>query len=226
MGRTTPPLVPCEQCGHVHLAVNGVSPGCVAHKKDGTACKQPRPQGGTVCRYHGGAAPHVKAKAAERVVEARARQELVTLGVPVPVDPARGLLEQVAWSNGHLYFLREQLQREFPDEGSLRDLVWGETRRVDKGSGKHPGEDITEEVSVSIWWKLYSEERDRFVAVCATALRAGVEERRLQLATRQGNLVGDVLKEIFNDLGLTPQQWELVPKVVPSRLRALMGAAA
>jgi hypothetical protein len=38
-------------------------------KSTGNRCLQPAIPGGTVCRYHGGAAPQVKAKAEERLAE-------------------------------------------------------------------------------------------------------------------------------------------------------------
>lgn len=39
---------------------------CSAHKTSGDPCKAYAIKGGTVCRVHGGSAPQVKAKAAER----------------------------------------------------------------------------------------------------------------------------------------------------------------
>lgn len=42
---------------------------CTAHSRtSGKQCGQPPIPGGTVCRFHGGAAPQVKLKAAERLV--------------------------------------------------------------------------------------------------------------------------------------------------------------
>ena len=40
---------------------------CSARKRDGTRCKNAAIQGGTVCGYHGGNAPAVKAKARSRL---------------------------------------------------------------------------------------------------------------------------------------------------------------
>ena len=41
---------------------------CSAHSKQtGNRCRQSAIQGGTVCHYHGGAAPQVEAKAKERL---------------------------------------------------------------------------------------------------------------------------------------------------------------
>lgn len=43
-------------------------PRCSAHSKQtGKPCRQPAILGGTVCHYHGGGAPQVKAKAGERL---------------------------------------------------------------------------------------------------------------------------------------------------------------
>jgi hypothetical protein len=45
------------------------APRCTATgKRNGQPCKNPAIAGGTVCRMHGGSAPHVKAKAQERLL--------------------------------------------------------------------------------------------------------------------------------------------------------------
>lgn len=41
---------------------------CHATNRQGKRCSQPAIHGGTVCRFHGGAAPQVKAKAMERLM--------------------------------------------------------------------------------------------------------------------------------------------------------------
>ena len=42
---------------------------CKATRRDGTPCRRAPIQGATVCRAHGGAAPQVKAKAQQRLLE-------------------------------------------------------------------------------------------------------------------------------------------------------------
>lgn len=44
---------------------------CTAHNRQGERCKRTAIPGGTVCRYHGGNAPQVRAKAVDRIKEAR-----------------------------------------------------------------------------------------------------------------------------------------------------------
>lgn len=43
---------------------------CKAHRKNGDRCKHVAIDGAVVCRYHGGAAPAVKARAAQRIIMA------------------------------------------------------------------------------------------------------------------------------------------------------------
>lgn len=47
----------------------GLARRCVAHKHDGAPCSKSAVIGTTVCAMHGGSAPHVKAAAAQRLVE-------------------------------------------------------------------------------------------------------------------------------------------------------------
>ncbi|MGE0218418.1 hypothetical protein [Mycolicibacterium sp.] len=57
---------------------------CVAHQraeKGGNQCHLPARRGGTVCRFHGGAAPQVKAKARERLDLAADRMARELLGI-------------------------------------------------------------------------------------------------------------------------------------------------
>lgn len=214
----------CPRCGAQHVTFHGHA-ACTAHRRDKTACTQPPVAGTNVCRFHGGSAKAVKAAAAARVVEDNIRRELVRFGVPVDVSPTEALLEEVRWSAGHVAWLRQKVREVIGDDertaSGTHPLVWGTTKQVDKEATKHPGTDVTEAGQVSIWWKLYSEERDRLAAISTAAIRAGVEERRVRLAEQQGDAIVDAIRAILADLGLTPQQQVLVGTVVPRHLRLL-----
>ncbi|WP_230119691.1 hypothetical protein [Arthrobacter sp. Bi83] len=139
-----------------------------------------------------------------------------TLGLPIDVDPGKALLDEIHWTAGHVAWLRDKVQ-ELEDE----ELVWGKTQH-DDGVGPQGIVDVTtEKAAPSVWYELYMKEREHLAKVCALALRAGIEERKVKLAESQGLLVADVIRRILGALGLTPEQQQLVPEIVPRELRAL-----
>lgn len=218
-------------------------PGCTGH----VSPKQPRAgqhctircRPGETCRYHGGAAPQVKAARARREAEREAEKIMTTLGLPIETSPTEALLDEVKWTAGHVRWLRERVQQlEDPDAPQRPDpspLVWGRKQAVHKNSGEFPGTDTTETAAPSVWYELYTRERQHLVTVCAAALRAGIEERRVQLAEQQGALVADVVRGILDDLlaaliaaglgGKVQGIWAgLVADIVPRHFRRLAAA--
>lgn len=196
---------------------------CRGTNRAGGPCGRPPIKGGTVCTSHGGGAGQVRAAAARRVAEAEAAREMeramVTLGLPVDIDPAKALLDEIHWSAGHVAWLRSKVQ-----DMQAADLVWGRTQ-TDNGVGPQgPVDMTTEKAGPTVWLEMYNQERDRFHRVCALALRSGIEERRVKLAESQGDLVAAVVNRILNRLGLTPSQWAEVPVIVPEEFRALATA--
>ncbi|NUP39515.1 MAG: hypothetical protein HOY76_21510 [Streptomyces sp.] len=194
-------------------------------KKTGKQCTQPAASGQNVCRYHGANAKQNIAKAKERVVEQKAAALMATYGRKIETTATEALLEEVQWTAGHVAWLRERVQEiegAALVEGTDREhpLVWGVTK--EKSGGEDRG--TTEEAAPNIWLKLYQQERTHLVRVCAEAIKAGIEERRIQLAEQQGALVAQAIRKILGDLQLTPEQQARVPEVVPRHLRALASA--
>ena len=161
-------------------------------KSTGQRCRSNPIKGGTVCIKHGGAAPQVRAKANRRLQEAEAALAVQVLGGRRDITPTEALLEEVQWTAGHVAWLRERLH-----------------------------EQATDDLTSSPWYTLYLKERDHLVVATAAALRAGVEERRVQLAEHQGSLLASAITRILDALHLTPTQAELVPTVVPQILRQI-----
>jgi len=195
---------------------------CKGTNREGNPCGRPPIKGGTVCTSHGGGASQVKAAAARRQSEAEAQKEMAravrTLGLPIDIDPAKALLDEIHWCAGHVAWLRGKVQ-----EVTDADLVWGRTQ-TDNGIGPQGPVDMsTEKSGPNVWLELYNQERDRFHRVCALALRSGIEERRVKLAEQQGDLVAAVVNRILNRLQLTPSQWAEVPIIVPEEFRAIAG---
>lgn len=188
---------------------------CTANTKQGGRCRNPVVPGTTVCRFHGGAAPQVREAGQRRIALAEAKLAAETLGLLIDISPEQALLDEVQRAAGMVAFYQARVE-ELADV-STNNLVYGLTKA--KFGGEDQGE--TYEAAPSVWLQLFNEERDRLVKVCAAALRAGIEERRVKLAEQQGILVAAVIRRILTRLNLTDIQQGLVATVVPEELRAL-----
>lgn len=128
--------------------------------------------------------------------EEMVRRGLLFYGVPQDVAPQEALLGEVHRSAGHVAFLEEQIREEdLPEEEASSKLA------------------------------LYQAERRHLVQVCQVALHAGVEERAVKLAERQGQMLADAIRGILEDVGVDPK----APKVresVRARLRLVQGGQA
>lgn len=191
---------------------------CTAPSREtGERCRSRRgPNATPVCRRHGGSAPQVIKAAARRAEHEEAKRIVETYGLPIDITPEAAILAEVHRTAGAIAWLESEIRGLTRD-----DLIWGTTKVV--VGGREAGE--TQEAAPHILLKLYQDERAQLVRVCAAALRAGIEERQVKLAERQGALLVDLIKAILADLRLTPEQKALVPEVVPRHLRALHALA-
>lgn len=213
----------CEKCGSEHVTRHG-GPACSGHAKirddDGRIigsrpCSRAPMNGQTKCQSHGGRSPQAKAAGQRRQAEARAAAVLRRFGEPIDTTPTEALLDAVKWTAGYVAWLREKVAKVESDE----QLVWGTTR--EKTGGDDWGR--TDEAKPNAWLALLGEWHDRLVRICAEAIKAGIEERRVRLAEQQGQLVADVIRTILGRLNLTPEQASIAGEVVPLELRRLAG---
>lgn len=189
---------------------------CGAKTRNGGTCHNPPMEGGRRCRMHGGASPRAVAAAKRRLEEQRAQAAVELFAARRDIHPADALLELVQWTAGEVDYWRAQVRLIERD-----DLTWGMTKR--KTGGDDAG--ITEEAAPPVAYRMLTDASDRLAKYAAAALKAGVEERRVQLAENQGALVALTIRRILDRLNLTPDQVQLVPVVVPEELRALGGPA-
>lgn len=189
-------------------------------------------------------------RVAEAQAQKELERGVRTLGLPVDIDPGKALLDEIHWTAGHVAWLREKVQEldtvktltrgtedrttwtkdgdsefhEGSDESgnpNAHSLVWGQTEYRDKTGGEDAGQTVVEQAGINIWYQLYFKERDHLAKICALALKAGIEERKVKLAESQGALVADVIRRILAALNLSPAQQALVPEIVPQQLRLL-----
>lgn len=182
------------------------------NKESGERCLRYHAPGGKVCAMHGGNAKQVRSKAGERTAAEKVKNLVATYGLPVEITPEQAILDEVHRTAGHVAWLQQQVHALTEGE-----LVWGITRVKEGGEDRG----TTEEAVPHALLKLYHEERDRLVRVCAAALKAGIEERRVKLAERDGALVAEAIRAILADLKLDAAQRALVSTIVPQHLRAL-----
>lgn len=155
-----------------------------ARRSDNAPCQRPAGWGTDHvglgrCKLHGGCTPnHVTAARKALAVEAA-----VTFGLPVDIDPQQALLDEVHRSAGMVAYYQHQAIAADEDEGLIAEGMFGE----------YP----------VIWLKLLAEERQHLVAVAATCVKLGLDERRVRLAEQEGQLLANVLRGVLADLGVT-----------------------
>lgn len=160
---------------------------------------------------HGGKAPQALMAAETRQQLERARQEIVRLGIPLESDPLDVLLNQVYEAAGNVAFLRRKVQE--------LDCLWYSF----KSGATKDGEDWIEivEVKPHVLVQLYNAERDRLTRMAKLCLEAGVAERQVHLAEKQGALIADVIRRLLEDpeLGLNAKQRQKGLAVASRHLR-------
>jgi hypothetical protein len=138
-------------------------------KQTGRQCKRKAIPGGTVCRWHGGAAGQVKAKAAIRA-------EVLPWGLgDSHVDPGEVLLRLVTQSAARAQRYASELEALVDEEGLAAAMV-GEIEIPTKHGGYKAGEYIRGLA------QLEAQERDRCANFATKAVAGGLAERQVRLA--------------------------------------------
>lgn len=117
---------------------------------------------------------------------------------PEPVSPEDALEEVLAAT----FALFRDLRRQIADAGSI------------------------DETPAKVW-DLFAVESDRLERLARTTGGLKIDERRVQIAERQGQLMFEVMNRVFDDpvLGLLPEQRVLAPRVVRRHLLELTEGA-
>jgi hypothetical protein len=217
---------------------------CRATSRAGKRCKNKAIPGGAVCRFHGGASPHVASKAAVRA-------EVMNWGLgDTAVDPGEVLLRLVTQSAARAETYARLLQEAFDaaerlkqahEEGANVEALGDENadtaetaRDLDRifntggvaalvgntyGAAKDVGVYVTGEAIRGLA-DLEAKERERCANFASKAVAAGLNERMVRLAERQGELLAQVIRGVLDELGLSAEQKQLAPEVVRRHLAA------
>ncbi len=212
--RSVPP-VDCDKCGKIHER-------CRSHKSAGVPCGRWPRRGTEVCDSHGGKAPQVRTRAAVRA-------ELMGWGLgDTTVDPGETLLRLVTQSAARCEFYAGLLRDAFDAAERLRlaqeapesDLLGAATARLDLErtfntggvsvlightyAGTQTSGVIATGEAIRGLAKLEADERDRCANFATKAVAAGLAERQVRLAERQGAMVLAIIAETLRALGHDP----------------------
>lgn len=200
------------------------APRCKATKHSGERCGNPAIKGARVCRMHGGSAPAVRRNAA---IRAAVMDWSVELPEVDPTDQFRRLIAVTAWRQAQLDWLIRTVATNDPDQSEpgghpedWRRLVAGYVGiKVTEGGGR--------EEYLRVLAREERAERELCAKLCAQAIAAGLDERRVQLMEDQARLVVGMFDLFADGLGLTDEQAARVPEVAERVLRSVpTGAAA
>ncbi len=186
--------------------------GCTGHsKRTRELCDAWAISGLDKCPAHAGKS---RSKA---IAEGALRTAVLHWGLgDVCADPGEVLLRLVTQSAVRAEAYAAELEQLVAEQPNLRDALigqaWGEFGPV--------GEYVRGLV------RLEAEERDRCAGFATKAIAAGLAERQVRLAERQGALLAGAVQAILADLGLSAEQQALVPTIVPMHLRAITAGAA
>ncbi len=170
----------CETCGQAH-------PGCNAHNGQGDPCGRPPKRGFPVCPLHGGKAPQVQVKAAQRDEEGRARAILAKrLEAPTPIaHPIQELLDLAAEMKEWKAVLRDRL-----DEFRLNTVDTLGTER---------------EVAVVLLWE---RALDRYAKLLVDMEKLDLQAQELALDQRRAQLAQDIAIDALGRAGLGAHETE------------------
>lgn len=198
---------------------------CGAKKRDGQPCGASPARGHVRCRRHGGATPQAKNKARERNVRAKAEAQLRTLGYQPDaenVDPAEALLRLVSDKHREVAWLRSVVDNLDPGTDN-EHLIWGKTGHEEGTGPLGPVDKDDYATDLNIWVRWLHTAEDQLARYAAAALKAGVEQRQLDIREAEALVFVGAINQILTGLNLTGEQQQLVPTIVPQALRALEG---
>lgn len=188
---------------------------CRGRRVDGEPCGKWAIAGATVCYKHGGGAKQVRSKAIVRA-------DLLQWGLnDTTEDPGEVLLRLVTQASRRAALYADLLERQYQaaahsSTADMADLPIGVAALIGfKYSSDNTGKLYEVEEAIRGLVQLEAQERDRCAKFAKTALDAGIAERQVRLAERQGELIAAVLRAVLSDpeLGLTEQQMKAVPHV-------------
>ncbi|MEU8158028.1 hypothetical protein AB0B94_30615 [Micromonospora sp. NPDC048986] len=193
-------------------AKRAAAPKCTKRRADGQHCKANAIRGTDSCRRHAG-----KSLAVVRA-QVAVRDEVLRWGLgDATVDPGELLLRLVTQAAIRADAYAADLSRIVAEtDGDLRKALTGDSYTVTA-----EGDPVKTGEYVRAITKLEADERDRAANFAAKAVAAGLAERQVRLAERQGELIFSVIRAILDDLNLSPEQQAVASEAASRHLRSV-----
>ncbi len=218
----------CKKCGKIHLTWQG-APACKAHRKNTNPpepCTKNKMKGTDMCRSHGGAAGP-QGKQIERLAFMEAQGEIATLMRECDIPdqhPIDGLLEVVRVSGSMVRLLTVKVG-ELAEDPSVSEVIEENTKtgdlKVKRVADDHAFWGLTKdgEMAPHIYVQLLKIWTERYEKACATALNAGIEERRVRLAEDTADTFFTALSKAVAAAGLDPDMQAALNQAMAKELR-------
>lgn len=195
---------------------------CTAKSRSGNRCGNPPVPGATVCRFHGGRAPQVAAKAAQRVAGQQAAEAARSFGLPREIDPIQAILEELHRTAGVVAWLGQivgDLDRERITNGVSKIETF--TDHAAAPIPGRPGRVVTVTAETNAWVQLWQAERKHLAQVAVAAQKMGIDTAQAELAQTAAQMLVACLTRVFDRLTLSEDQQTIAAQVVPDVLRSL-----
>lgn len=147
------------------------------------------------------------------------------MGVPLDVEPHEALLECIRIAAGEVQYASMRIAELDESEavGAARATL---TRPLKEEKGAEDPAHLVEEVRLEapqlhVWIRVRQHAMDRLVNYSATALKAGLEERVVRVAERQGHMLAEAIRGVLRDLGVADRPE--VASVVRKHLTLIAG---
>lgn len=148
------------------------------------------------------------------------------MGLPIDVDPTDALMWCVKVAAGEVAYFTQRVQQLNHDDVIVKHRTvgreWGEGEKGHKDI-KHV--ETSHDRSLHILVRERQRAVDRLAKLSKMALDAGVAERTISLAEKQGELLATVIEKVVDQLGLTPKQMGILETVLPNVLLELESGA-
>lgn len=158
---------------------------CGAKTRSGKPCRQTPMLGQRRCRMHGGATPVALRAAERRIAIMEAARQVEVWGGRLDVNPAEALLELVQSKAAEVAYWNWRVADL--DESERAGLLVAETQFGVGPQG--PVDTTTRKASPHVFVVMLHKAQDQLASFSAAALRAGVDEALVRLATVQASAV-------------------------------------